>query len=71
MGKDEKGVFPKSDENVKNEVLEITKEINKQNKFVDTQNFTIKCNVCYSLLKGNEDAIKHSKSTGHTNFVQL
>jgi ubiquitin thioesterase OTU1 len=41
------------------------------NKFTDTQNYSIKCNVCYQMFKGNDEAVSHSKSTGHINFVQL
>jgi ubiquitin thioesterase OTU1 len=67
----ESGVFSSSDENIKKEVLAITREYNKMNKFTDTKNFSIKCNVCYNLFKGNEEVVAHSKTTGHMNFVQL
>lgn len=67
----ETGVFNVSDNQVREEVLAIAKELKEKNKFVDTKTYKIKCNVCYSLLKGNEEAVSHSKTTGHTNFVQL
>lgn len=67
----ENGVFDSNDANIKNEVLEIAKELKKLNKGVDTKNFKIKCNVCYTLLKGDQDVIEHSKKTKHTNYVQL
>jgi hypothetical protein len=40
-------------------------------QFVDTKNYKMQCGVCFALLKGNNEAISHSKGTGHTNFVQL
>lgn len=67
----ENGVFLANDEKVKNEIQEILRELKKMNKFVDTANYKIKCNVCYEMLKGNEEALGHSKKTGHINFVQL
>ena len=73
ISKDEKenGVFSAYDEKIKNEVMEITNKLHSLNSFVDTKNYSIKCNVCYKLLMGNQDAVSHSKATGHINFVQL
>ncbi len=51
--------------------MEITKQLNKMNKFTDTKNYKIKCNVCYQMFKGNDDAVEHSKLTKHVNFIQL
>lgn len=67
----ETGVFDSKDETVREEVLAIAKELQGLKKFVDTKNYKLRCNVCYTLLKGNEDAVSHGKSTGHSNFVQL
>jgi ubiquitin thioesterase OTU1 len=60
-----------NDVKVKQEVLSIAKELNAAKKFVDTTKYSIRCNVCYTNLKGSEDAVKHSKATGHINFVQI
>ena len=46
-------------------------ELNKKNKFTDTKGYSVKCNVCYTLFKGNDDIMAHSKKTGHTNYAQL
>lgn len=67
----ETGVFDAKDETTRQEVLAIGKELQACKKFVDTKNYKLRCNVCYTLLKGNEDAVSHGKSTGHSNFVQL
>jgi ubiquitin thioesterase OTU1 len=65
------GVFSIDDEQIKKEVMQIAKVLKEKNKFTDTKTFKIKCNVCYTLFKGQEDVVSHSKSTGHGNFVQL
>jgi len=65
------GIFLSKDEKVKEEVLEIAKELNAATKYVDTNKFSIRCNVCYSNFKGTEDAVKHSKESGHVNFMQI
>jgi ubiquitin thioesterase OTU1 len=64
-------MFSSDDTDIKGEVESYAKELKAKNKFVDTKTFKIKCNVCYTLLKGDKDVVEHSKSTGHTNFVQL
>jgi len=65
------GVFKTTDTKVKNDVLAIAKELKSLNKCVDTKTYKIKCNVCYSYFKGNEEVVAHSKLTGHGNFMQL
>lgn len=67
----ETGVFSSCDETIKNQVKNIIEAYNKMSLFTDTQNFSIKCNVCYNCFKGNDEAVMHSKSTGHINFVQI
>lgn len=65
------GIFKASDESIKNEIIEIAKELQLHQKYVDTQNYSIKCMECNFLMKGNEDVIEHSKKTGHQNFSQV
>jgi len=42
----------------------------KTGKFVDEYNYKIKCGDCGQIFVGNNNAIAHSKNTGHTNFTQ-
>ena len=65
------GVFLSNDKKVKEEVMEIAKELNASSKFVDTSKYSIRCTVCYCNFRGSDDAVKHSKATGHVNFMQI
>ena len=39
--------------------------------YTDLANFTLKCGTCQTGLKGESDARKHAKDTGHTNFQEF
>ena len=65
------GVFKANDEKVKNEIMEICKLLQKHSEFIDTKMFNVKCMDCNFLMKGENDAIEHSKKTGHINFSQV
>ena len=39
--------------------------------FVDTKNFSLKCMQCGFLMKGQNEAVEHSKKTGHFNFSEI
>jgi hypothetical protein len=60
-----------NDFGLKDDAMAIAKEMNSLKQFVDTKGYQLRCNVCYTLLKGNAEAVSHSKGTGHQNFVQL
>eukprot|EP00931_Biecheleriopsis_adriatica_P104863 TRINITY_DN79480_c0_g1_i1.p1 TRINITY_DN79480_c0_g1~~TRINITY_DN79480_c0_g1_i1.p1 ORF type:complete len:288 (+),score=54.22 TRINITY_DN79480_c0_g1_i1:52-915(+) len=45
-------------------------EQHKLRQFTDTSNFTLRCLVCQTGLKGEADATAHAKATGHTNFAE-
>ena len=53
------------------DLLEMAKDLKTKNEFVDMKNYKLKCDVCYKPLEGNNEAVEHSKSTGHINFVQF
>jgi len=38
--------------------------------FTDTARYTLCCLVCQQGLTGNDAAVKHAQSTGHTNFAE-
>lgn len=48
----------------------MAKDLKIKKDFVDLKKFKLKCDVCYTPLEGNNEAVQHSKMTGHTNFVQ-
>ena len=65
------GLFDVKDEKSKNEIMEICKELQKHQKYLDIQMFSVKCMQCNFLMKGQNDVIEHTKKTGHTNFSQI
>jgi ubiquitin thioesterase OTU1 len=38
--------------------------------YTDTATFALRCGQCRTPLKGEKDATKHAKETGHTQFVE-
>jgi ubiquitin thioesterase OTU1 len=65
------GVFDSKDTKVKEEIMEVCKELKKNEKYVDTQTFSLKCMQCGFLMKGQDEVIEHTKKTGHINFNQI
>ena len=45
-------------------------EAHRKRAFTDTTSFTLRCLVCQQGLVGQEGALAHAKSTGHTNFSE-
>ena len=65
------GVFNSNDEKAKEEILSICKELNKNQKNVDTKMYSMKCGQCNFLMKGLDEVIEHAKKTGHVNFSEI
>ena len=62
------GVFDSNDANVKQEIMDICMQLQSQENYVDTANFSLKCMECGFLLKGQNEVIEHTKKTGHINY---
>ena len=65
------GLFDSNDARVKQEIMDICMELQKRDNYVDTKNFSLKCMQCGFLIKGQSEAIEHSKKTGHFNFSEI
>ena len=65
------GVFNSNDAKVKQEIMDICMKLQNRDNFVDTKNFSLKCMQCGFLMKGQSEAIDHSKKTGHFNFCEI
>ncbi|GAB4846152.1 OTU protein [Ancistrocladus abbreviatus] len=50
--------------------LKFVKEQQRQRKFTDTANFTLRCGVCQVGVKGQKEAAEHAQATGHVNFQE-
>ncbi|PWN98320.1 OTU-domain-containing protein [Tilletiopsis washingtonensis] len=51
-------------------VLDIVAELRARHYYTDTATFALRCGQCRTPLKGEKDATKHAKETGHTQFVE-
>lgn len=39
-------------------------------QFTDTGNFTLRCGVCGTGLRGEREALQHARVTGHADFAE-
>jgi ubiquitin thioesterase OTU1 len=51
--------------------IQLGREAKAAHQFTDLSNFSLKCGICYKLLKGQTEAQAHAKLTGHTNFSEI
>ena len=65
------GIFNSNDAKVKQEVMDICMQLQNREIYVDTKNFSLKCMQCGFLMKGQNEAVEHSKKTGHINFSEI
>ena len=64
----DKRIFSSSDDEELEGALELCRELKKRKYFTDTKNFSLKCNICKTGLRGEKAAVAHAKSTGHNDF---
>ena len=48
--------------------LKLAEKLKSDHYYTDTAGFTLRCEVCRTALKGEKEAHKHAKDTGHTSF---
>ena len=48
----------------------VVQEMKKNAKFTDTDNFTLRCMVCFQGLKGAAECAAHAQQTGHQNYSE-
>ena len=65
------GIFNSNDAGVKQEIMDICMQLQNREIYVDTKNFSLKCMQCGFLMKGQNEAVEHSKKTGHINFNEI
>jgi len=51
--------------------MQVAQEAHASNQFTDLKNFSLRCQVCNTLLKGQEEAQAHAKKTAHTAFAEI
>lgn len=61
-------VFDAGDEVVLQGAVELCSMLQKKHYFTDTAGFSIKCNVCGFMARGEKGATEHASKTGHYDF---
>ncbi|KAI8876247.1 OTU-domain-containing protein [Backusella circina FSU 941] len=62
--------FSMDEEFVLSAAKQMADVLNKQHKYTDIANFTLRCEICRTGLIGEKDAQEHAKTTGHTHFTE-
>jgi ubiquitin thioesterase OTU1 len=62
--------FEARNEQVVEEAIEFAKELRNKKQFVNLTSGQLYCNTCFTVFKGEKEAVEHAKATGHTNFDQ-
>lgn len=70
-GEPPKTIFPIEDNGVYLQAEQLANEAKSSRQFTDVNRFTLKCNICDCLLKGQVEAQQHAKQTGHVNFGEV
>ncbi|TRY71212.1 hypothetical protein TCAL_08715 [Tigriopus californicus] len=70
-GGDKQTLFSLSDSKALKEATVLAAVAKTARQFTDVANFTLRCLVCQTRLKGQTDAQSHAKETGHTNFGEV
>lgn len=50
---------------------EMVLEAKQSGQFTDTQAFQLECKECGRILTGEEAAVSHAKTTGHSKFDEV
>ena len=61
-------VFEAADEGVLEKAIELCKVLQGQHYYTDTTGFSVRCNICKGVFKGEKGATEHAKQTGHYDF---
>lgn len=62
--------FDPSNEEVLSQAQALAADLQKKKLFVNIATGDLYCNQCFTVLKGEKEAVEHAKNTGHTNFGQ-
>jgi len=63
-------VFAPEDAGVQDGAVRLVGDLHRERKFTDVGNFTLRCGVCQTGIKGQREAQAHAQATGHTNFAE-
>jgi ubiquitin thioesterase OTU1 len=63
-------IFSPQDRSALDQVRELVQAARLSHRFTDTTAFTLRCEQCRAGLRGETEAQKHAKATGHASFVE-
>jgi len=61
-------IFERGDEGILQAAMELAAKLKAKRYFTDTKRFSLRCGVCGTGLVGEEEARRHARRTGHTEF---
>ncbi|KAK3886182.1 hypothetical protein Pcinc_009642 [Petrolisthes cinctipes] len=64
-------IFPVSAESVLQQAQEMVLEAKQSGQFTDTHAFQLECKECGHIMTGEEAAVTHAKTTGHSKFDEV
>ncbi|CAL8120107.1 unnamed protein product [Orchesella dallaii] len=64
-------IFEVNDIQMNDLAMQLAREAHASNQFTDLKNFSLRCQNCNTLLKGQEEAQAHAKKTAHTAFAEI
>lgn len=63
--------FSSDEQDMKIKVLELAQDLNRRRQYTNLTRCGLQCNICYTVLSGEDDAREHARLTGHQNFGQI
>ncbi|CAL4151352.1 unnamed protein product, partial [Meganyctiphanes norvegica] len=63
-------IFSSKESNILQQAQEIAEQAKHCGLYTDTNTFTLECKQCGFIIRGEEQALQHAKSTGHSKFEE-
>jgi len=64
-------IFPTTNSKMMDLAMQLAQEAKASHQFTDLKNFSLRCQVCNTPLKGQEEAQAHAKKTAHASFAEI
>jgi len=63
--------FSSDEQAVESKVMELAQDLNRRRQYTNLTRCGLQCNICYTVMSGEDDAREHARLTGHQNFGQI
>lgn len=64
-------IFSTEDEELVSQALELGHEAKSCRQFTDVNAFRLRCLICQVIVTGQDEAVSHSRATGHASFGEV